>query len=231
MLITRLGSALVRLATLGWLVMHFTLTLLFVLPVNPIKIRLSPLLDVTIGSFFYQNWSLFAPNPAASDEALIAHCFDRPVDVVSQAPLPEDGWYDMSLPLWRRHQHHRFAAYDRLARPHTNALRQYLSGSASLRPYLDSCRKGSTASCDLYARMTAADRRYAISILRMVASSFCLEAKSGARSQSFALRARETTGFPWSERYSPDERPHQDVDIGLFPVEPVAALGLYRVDE
>src|SRR5262249_47656112 len=64
--------------------------------------------------------------------------------------LPTDGWYDLSTPYWRNHQRNRFSAYDRLIRPQTGAMRQYMTGGLPLAPYAASCQKGWTEACDFY---------------------------------------------------------------------------------
>lgn len=51
---------------------HFGLTAAYNVPLNPLKIQLQQLLQATVGTFFPQNWNLFAPNPVDSDYALLA---------------------------------------------------------------------------------------------------------------------------------------------------------------
>jgi hypothetical protein len=70
--IRRWLSNVVRVAALIWLVTHFALTVTYVMPVNPIKLGLQPFLNATIGTYFPQNWSLFAPDPLTSDYAFLA---------------------------------------------------------------------------------------------------------------------------------------------------------------
>src|SRR5260370_5762427 len=61
----------VRIMTVLWLVAHFTLPVLYVFPINPAKDTLQPLINTTIGTYFPQNWMLFAPNPVSRDSELI----------------------------------------------------------------------------------------------------------------------------------------------------------------
>src|SRR6478672_1124592 len=95
----------VKAATLIYFVIHFGLTLLYVGPINPVKLRHQRLLGMTIGSLFPQNWSFFAPNPMASNQILLVHC----VQPDESPSVPTAGWYDVSSPLIVRHQQQRFS--------------------------------------------------------------------------------------------------------------------------
>jgi len=48
----------VRASTLVGLIVHFAVTLLFVSPMNPLKMEYRFWANVTIGTFFPQNWSV-----------------------------------------------------------------------------------------------------------------------------------------------------------------------------
>src|SRR5436189_132749 len=99
-------------AALG-LVVHFSLTVGYLMPANPMTSAWQPFLDATVGVFFEQDWGMFAPNPASSDFALLAHPLTA-VEVVAlpATGLPPGGWYDLSTPLWAGFQQNRFSAYE-----------------------------------------------------------------------------------------------------------------------
>src|SRR5258705_9799393 len=89
-----------RVMTVLWLVTHFTLVMLYVFPTNPVKDRLEPLLDATIGTYFWQNWDLFAPEPDNTDVVLLVRPLSSNEYRIAQANgLPSNGWYDLSSPL------------------------------------------------------------------------------------------------------------------------------------
>jgi hypothetical protein len=71
------GGVGLRLFTLLIFVTHFGLTLVYVAPINPIKIALQPILHNTIGHYFGQNWSFFAPNPISSNMSLMVRPLNR----------------------------------------------------------------------------------------------------------------------------------------------------------
>lgn len=218
----------VRLGALAWLVCHFTLTMGYVMPLNPIKMEYNPLFEQTIGTYFPQNWSLFAPDPVSGDHALLARCLDMEESRSALAGnFPTDNWQDISTPAWEYFQRNRFSAYDRLIRPQTNAMREFLGGAGSLKVFSDSCRKGTEESCRIYEARLALFRLAGGVILQKVGSAYCQEALPG-KATGVALRMRETPAAPWSERYTPQPKIN-DYDVGVYPVvRDIPTTGLYQ---
>ena len=206
-----------RLVALAWLVVHFILTLAYVMPVNPVKIVLQPFLYATIGTYFSQNWSLFAPNPVSSDLVFLARPLtDAEVAAIPTHGLPTTGWYDLSTPLWERFQKNRFTAYDRLARPQGSSVRRYLSGGSELAPWWEACRKGDADACDFFDTQLTFARAQAAKLFAKIASAFCNDVQSGA---SFvAVRVREKLSVPWSVRYTAQPQV-REIDLGVYPVD------------
>lgn len=228
---TFLGG-LVRLATLVGLGVHFGLTVLYVMPVNPLKLELQPYLAATIGTFFPQNWSLFAPNPIESDYALLVHCLG-PGEAADGA-LPVEGWRDLSSPLWHRFQSNRLSAYDRLARPHGAAIRTFLAGDSAMLPWLEGCRKGDDHACDFYRDRLQEARDRSARLLGRIGSAFCAETEAAAEpTNRVAVRVRETRGVPWSRRHDDQAvAESRDLEVGIFPLDrSVRPSGLYRGGE
>jgi hypothetical protein len=218
----------VRAVVVGWLVVHFTLTLLYVSPLNPIKIPAMPLLNKTIGTYFPQNWSLFAPNPLTTDQSILVHCLSgQEMAAFLSRGLPEDGWYDLSMPFWHRYQQNRFSAYDRLIRPQSTAMRSFLSGGYWLQPWAESCRKGDQEACKLYEEALVGARATAAPLLAKIGSAFCQDIGAG-NSTHVALRVRSRPALPWSQR---DEATRKSVDsmLGVYEMNHGGATtGLYR---
>jgi hypothetical protein len=222
-------SNFLKAVTLVWLVCHFTLTFLYVMPLTPLKAQLLPLLDVTIGAYFQQNWSLFAPNPISSDEALLVRCLTAAeMSAKDAAGLPASGWHDVSTPLWQHFQRNRFSAYDRLGRPQSNAMRQYMTGGFDLEPWVESCRKGSEQSCAIVkARLAEAQARSGVMLSR-IGSAYCRDTAVDDKHTHVALRMRRTDAAPWSERFT-GKRQSRDFELGIYPIDvKVAAMGLFK---
>jgi len=213
-----------------WLAGHCALTLLYVSPANPMRASMLQVLNETIGAAFPQNWSFFAPDPIAANEALIV----RPLTAeesaaVSIKGLPKEGWYDLSTPLWKRFQSNRFSAYDRLARPQSNAIRLYLAGGQELMPWLEACAKGDTSACRYYERHLIDSRARAASVLSKVASAFCNGQPGMSGATQIALRVRESMSIPWSKRYDRGAKQSaQDIELGIYPIDKsIVSPGVY----
>lgn len=221
---------LIRVLTLLWLIIHFTLTTLYVLPVNPVKLYLQPLLILTIGTYFPQNWSLFAPNPVSSNHALLVRPLsDEEFADMTTKGMPADGWYDLTSPLWSHFQQNRFSAYDRLARPQSNGIRAYFSGGPELSPWWEACKKGDPEACQFSEEQFQIRRSQASAFLSKIGSSFCNSLPQNSKINHFALRVRESSSVAWSERYTsaPIVR---DLEIGIYPVDKtVISNNLYSV--
>lgn len=232
-------STAIKVVTLLWLFTHFAFTVIYVTPSNPLKSRLDPLLRLSIGTFFSQSWSLFAPNPYRENISLIvrplseAEASQVTAEICTLAgcalSLPEDGWLDITAPLLTRAQSNRFSAYERLARPQLNSILVYLSGGQSLAPWYEMCRDGDAEACTLLERKVTAARKHAGPFLARIASAMCNDSPQGCGSASMiVLRARTTAPVPWSRR-GQDQLGHtQDLDIGIYPLDTtVVGSGLY----
>jgi hypothetical protein len=226
--IARMRSALgaaCKLATLALLILHFVLTILYVLPPNPVKVPLLGLLQGTVGVYARQNWSLFAPNPIASNQAVLAKCMTaaesaRESDAMRRGRATS-GWADVSTPFWSAFQGNRFSAYDRVIRPYTHALRTYLFGGHALSEWESACRaKNDADACIVYEKTLATVRTGMERSLRRLGSAFCAEHRPDAAVVAVALRARLTPAWRWSERHNPPAgRPAHDVSLGVFPID------------
>lgn len=223
-----LGHA-VRVLTLVWLVVHFTLTALYVMPLNPVKMAIQPLLNATIGTYFAQDWSLFAPDPLSSTFTLLARPLTRAEAAASPATgLPTAGWQDLTMPCWDRFQQNRFSAYDRLTRPQINEILNLLNGNKAYRSWYDACRKGDKEACKVVDKASEPVRAQAQRRLGKIGSAYCNDIASPPEVTYVALRARERETVPWSKRHSAKVT-YKDIDLGIYPIDrKVASPGMYR---
>ena len=219
----------VRVAVLLWLVAQFTLTVAYVMPLNPVTVALQPLLQATIGAYFPQGWAFFAPDPGWSVPLLLA----RPLSPAEAAAVPEqglpaDGWYDLSTPLWERFHDQRLSAYARIGYPQLRATLAYTAGGDELALLAESCRKGGALACETAEARVAAIRPRTEQLLARIGSAFCNERFPGQDVSHVALRLRETPIAAWAERYGESPGPHE-IDLGVFPIDrDVATANLWR---
>jgi hypothetical protein len=219
----------VRIAALLWLVVHFALTVAYVMPLNPVTAAMQPLLRATIGTYFPQGWSFFAPDPGWSVPVLLA----RPLSPAEAAAvpargLPPDGWYDLSTPLWERFHDNRLSAYARVAYPQLKATLAHGSGGTERALLAEACQKGSALACEWSAARLEPLPADAGQLLARIGSAFCNEVVLGQDVSHVALRVRERPIAPWAERHTGQPVP-REVELGVFPVDrTVVAGGLWR---
>lgn len=206
-------------AMLLWLVAHFSMSALYVLPPTPLRISLDSTLNQTIGRYFAQNWSLFAPTPISSNIALIVRPLDAgEVQAALAGSCPTGGWYDVSTPAWHESQRQRFSAYDRLVRPQSNVVRAFMGGIPRALFWKAACERGDSAACREYSRILLGTRVQSAPLLQRIASSACLSISSGKRLPvGVAVRVRITDAVPWSKRVG-GRQPTADFDLGVFPI-------------
>lgn len=211
----------VRALALLALVVHSALTLAYVLPMNPTKQPLAPILDATIGKYFSQNWSLFAPEPVQSNLELVVRCLDAgEAAAADRGVLPVAGWRDLSAPLWTQFQRHRFSAYDRLARPNSNFIREFLFGGDGARQLADDCQKGGKESCKAAEEAMKIHREAASKALARIGSMYCRDAGS-PHTTRVAIKIHLRDAVPWSQRDGGTPATH-DALVGVFAIDPTA---------
>lgn len=72
------------------LIVHFTLTLAFVLPANPVTVPYLHVATTYMKPVFSQNWRLFAPNPPYESKSLLVGCHVRHEDGREEQHPPVD---------------------------------------------------------------------------------------------------------------------------------------------
>jgi hypothetical protein len=223
------GPLIVRVAALLWLAAHFALTVAYVMPLNPVTVSLQPLLQGTIGTYFPQGWSFFAPDPGWSVPILLA----RPLSPAEAAAipaqgLPESGWYDLSTPVWQRFHNNRLSAYGRVAFPQLRATLAYSSGDQNPMLSAAACQQDTASLCPAPDPGRESLRAHAGQLLARIGSAFCNEMAPDQDVSQVALRLRERPIADWADRYGLLPAAHE-VDLGVFPVDrSVVAADLWR---
>jgi len=98
------------LAVGGLLVLHFSMTLLYVAPRNLISARADKAINSYMLPYFDQDWRLFAPDPAKTDPHILVHA--KVVDVNQQEQVTP--WLDITSSELTRVRGHWFP--DRVSR-------------------------------------------------------------------------------------------------------------------
>ncbi|XXX78200.1 DUF5819 family protein [Sorangium sp. So ce134] len=98
---------------------HFAMTLSYLTPQNPLKLRFARLIDGYMNPFFQQNWHLFAPDPITDTRLLMVACRLRRPD----GGTTETEWTDITTPYWEAHLENRLGPATRVGRSVTGAAR------------------------------------------------------------------------------------------------------------
>jgi len=81
-------------ALIGWIIAHFTLIVLSLVPLNPISYAWRDAINAYVTPYFGQAWTLFSPLPVASDYSAFVRGFGRADD-----PEPATPWVGFTDPL------------------------------------------------------------------------------------------------------------------------------------
>ena len=193
---------------LGLLVLavHFALTITYVMPVTPIKLKHQEVLGFTIGTFFSQSWGLFAPNPISTNQELLVKCGSA-------------DWVNITKPLINALQGNRFTPLGRLERMHGLAIRLYRGNFPYGLEWGKACRKGNKLACKKYKDLHAPMKKKGEEKLVKIASSYCKA--SGSSEGTVAIRIRSDKAVKWSERHQTKEKEFLDIEVGVFPIDKI----------
>ncbi|WP_437930946.1 DUF5819 family protein [Sorangium sp. So ce291] len=105
------------------LAFHFAMTLAYLTPQNPLKLRFARLINGYMFPLLQQNWHLFAPDPISDTRLVMVACRLRQPD----GSTTETGWTDITTPYWEAHLQDRLGPATRVARSVTGAARMTYS--------------------------------------------------------------------------------------------------------
>ncbi len=185
-------------ASLAMVLVHFSVTLLYVFPLNPLKASVRVEILRYAGTLFAQNWSLFAPLPIHSNFGLFVRCQTRDKRV--------SGWFDVGSAFVEGLHNQPFGPYVRLVRVPSTAVRNYLGGDVdpdTIKAIETSCRTSKRQGiCVERDPAFAESAKVGAYELQGLASAVCADAFPG---NVAAVRTTETSSTvrPWSERDAP----------------------------
>jgi hypothetical protein len=204
------------------LLVHFAMTILYLTPMNPVRLRLSSAVTWFMEPWFRQRWDLFAPEPVVASRYVWFAC--RYTDG-SGRTIVESPWYDMTRPLVERKQRYKITPADRLHR----AVQAATSLTFGMRrPLHDRLRKHPDAFQEMLERIDAADRRRSAlgqHVLARLASAHCDAALGAGRTREVRCRVVTVSLPPFSRRREPDTASQARVhELPWWPYELVATL-------
>jgi Family of unknown function (DUF5819) len=209
-----------RVAIVMLVIFHIGLTILYCLPPNPLK-TLTSIQDQYIGNFFYQRWTLFAPNPVNTNYGMSVNC---------KAKLHQTGAVDVTSPLVADHMQNRFSPMERVARVPDNTLHAVLFPDESYLQLVKICRtEPNQPQCKNLEAAKKSKIDFHINRLVKVASAVCadLSSSSGHQYQTVSIFAKIQDIPRWSKRNS-KPKPMKYVNLGTHAILPSKAFGIWE---
>ncbi len=201
---------------------HFILTLLFVAPKNPLK-TIKNLTNTYIKTYFYQNWNLFAPDPADMNLSISMNCVGKYSDL---------GWRDITTPLLQAHMNNRLSPLERVWRvPDNYAIGLFARDDSDLAMLkICSSKSKNDRSCQAVKDKDKLKRKQSVDGLVQVASAFCADmSKVSGNSFQHAQIVVNVAKIPkWSQRYMRSSK-KTEINLGQHELKPSKAYGIWEL--
>jgi hypothetical protein len=200
----RIGFIVLPVLLLSALGIHFLMTLAYLTPLNPMKLRYDTANQAYMQPFFSQNWQLFAPNPANDTRILMVAC--RVQNETGETTTMT--WSDISTPLRAMYNENRFSPADRLDRLQVGTMRSVFRHD----PLLDKLKESEAAENSELGEMVKRleeqrerDRERSITILNRIGAAHCDRMYGEGNTSEVRVRMAINTFPRFSQRHLPDE--------------------------
>jgi hypothetical protein len=187
------------------LVVHFTFTLAFLTPINPVKLRVLPLINSYMVPLFEQRWELFAPDPLVDTRFLLVSCrLKRPDGGIEERP------YSNMTTAYRELKHrYRLTPADRLERAQFAPIHMMMGEQDALAKRLLAHPDNDSPEFER-ARQAVEDNRNergraGVRLLDRVASAECDRLYGRGRATEVRVRMAIVKSPPFSKRELPTE--------------------------
>lgn len=118
-------------------IFHFSLTLVYNAPSNPVKAKYNDEINLYIEPVFTQNWKLFAPTPVTTN----SHFYVQAKLQTDQGVITT-GWLDILDYMVEENQKNRFTPYNRLLRIPRAAYSLRLEGDETIQKIISKVNEG-----------------------------------------------------------------------------------------
>lgn len=210
-------------ALLAVLVGHFTMTLLYLMPVNPIKLRVERVVGGYIEPFFAQNWSLFAPDPLVDTRDLLVSCR------VAAPEARETPWMNVTAPVRKLKQESILSPAERIDRVQMAGM--YLAfqpediESRHIHEAQEDVSEEVQTALEAVLAKRRADRDTGVRLMNRIASAACDQRFGSGATSAVRVQVIITKPPPFSRRFAPvstGKKFHTEFDWA--PVEHVAPM-------
>jgi hypothetical protein len=202
------------------LVVHFGFTLLYLMPANPIGLRVRPVVSGYVDPFFTQNWALFAPDPIVDTRELLVSC--RHPD--GRGGSTDTPWANITTPLRDKRAEYRVGPSNAIERAQMGPLHLVLApGDPLIERLARDKAKEFAALIDEYEQERKQNAERGHRLLRRVASAACDRLVGRGAATQVAMRMLVTPSPPFSRRAEPMSASEtRYVDFPWGPYESVA---------
>ena len=207
------------------LAVHFTVTLAFLTPLNPVKLRLLPIINGSLVPVFEQRWELFAPDPMVDTRYLLVAC--RVAD--AQGNVEERPYSNMTAAYRDLKHRYRLTPADRIERAQFTPIHLLFGERDAITKRLVE-RSEDDSPAFKRAREIINDEQKkrgvaGIRVLARVASAECDRLYGRGLSKEVRIRMAIVKSPPFSKRLLPTEDGETKfLDFPWLPYEEVAPL-------
>lgn len=179
---------------------HFTLTALYVLPLNPVQAKGVQLINGYMHPLFIQNWQLFAPNPLSNNVYVFLKA--------QYSDGEESEWYDLSSQSYKNNQERRISPNNRLVRIGTSAFLQAVRKDETLEKL-----KGKISDEELIAleeeRGINKHQEQGIDILYSYAQPYVSKLPNSEDIEKIRIRILIEEAIPYSNKDNSEAKPER----------------------
>jgi hypothetical protein len=209
----------------GFLVFHFSVTCLYLTPLNPIKVALLPYVSAYIEPIFQQRWELFAPNPIVDTRMLLIAC--RVKD--EQGVIEERPWSNMTASFRALKERYRLTPADRIDRAHMAAIHLLYEKPDALTDKVINTPEETPEyrkAIELLEAARKSKKELGYQLMARVASAECDRLYGEGKTSEVRTRMVTVKSPPFSKRWSTAEEAGETsyVDFDWLPYQKVAAL-------
>ncbi|QXE02890.1 DUF5819 family protein [Terribacillus sp. DMT04] len=178
---------------------HFIILLFSVIPFNPVVLKYNKQITNYVNPLFTQTWTLFAPDPISSNDAL---------HIKLEFEEGGTGWIDTTNPIVEKMHGNYFSPYNRLGRITQSITSQMLSEE----PLVHDLRESIKAKDDKNESLAELDKqsknRYDTNheYLLRYASSYAKYLFPHEKIETIEMRVLNQKSIPYSERNENKER-------------------------
>ncbi len=201
------GSRTIRISQYGIMaimalsfIVHFTVTAIYLTPLNPVKLRLYQHLQAWIHPLFPQNWHLFAPDPVSSSHSLVTKCRSGTI---------ESEWIDVTNAVLDRYYENRLSTAKAIGGIQINAIMTVTRGGMPIsEPDVSSfCldRDQDHPFCEYLVEIARIGFERSQRILIDMAADGCEKAMRNAQIDEVFIRITDIVFPRYSERTKPDK--------------------------